>query len=264
MKPLYKWPGGKAREIEIIEKNLPKNFERYIEPFFGGGALFFYLENNSNVINELNKEVCNFLELIKQGMAKEIYDKLVNISNDEKTYYTIRAWEPKTTLDKAIRFYYLRKTCFRGLSRYNSSGVFNVPYGNYKTYVLDELLEKKYNELLKNTVIMNEDFNEVFNHYDDENDFCFLDPPYHNTFSNYTSDGFNDDKHIKLAERFKKTKMKCLMIIGKTDLIEELYQGYITEEYAKKYSITRSTKQEKNSGIKRVVKGSIHLIVKNY
>ena len=264
MKPLYKWPGGKAREIEKIEKYIPKDYDRYIEPFFGGGALFFHLENKNNIINELNEEVCIFLEQIKQGLAYKIYDKLKKIPNDEKTYYAIRAWRPKTDLDKAVRFYYLRKTCFRGLSRYNSSGVFNVPYGNYKTYVFEDILNKNYEEILQNTIIINKDFSEVFSLYDSSEDFCFLDPPYHNTFSGYTSDGFNDAKHLELSEFFKKTKMKCLMVIGHTEYIESLYKEYIVEEYNKKYSITRATKKENNSGDKRSIKDSVHLVIKNF
>jgi len=258
LKPLYKWPGGKAREIPIIEKHLPENFEVYIEPFFGGGALFFHLEHSNNVINELNSEVTNFLNLIKQGRGREIHNALSLLSNTEKAFYDVRAWEPEDDLDKAVRFYYMRKTCFRGMMRYNSSGGFNVPYGNYKTYKFDELLEKSYNELLQSTTILNGDYKKVFDTYDDENAFCFLDPPYHNVFSNYTSDGFDDEEHVKLADCFKASEMKCLMIIGKTDLIEKLYKGYIVEEYGKKYSITRTTKEKKTVG------ESIHLVVRNY
>lgn len=257
MKPLYKWPGGKSSEIEIIKENIPNHFNVYIEPFFGGGSLFFYLQNHKNVINEINSEVFIFLNLIKQGRGIDIYESLNTFSNDEDTYYKVRDWNPDTDLEKAVRFYYLRKTCFRGLARYNSSGKFNVPYGNYKTFKIDELLNEDYVSLLQNTIIMNKDFNEVFNHYDSKDDFCFLDPPYHNTFSNYTSDGFDDKKHIELSNRFKESNMKCLMVIGKTELIKELYKDYIIQEYSKKYSITRV--ENKNH-----VKDSPHLIIRNY
>lgn len=257
MKPLYKWPGGKAREIPVIEKHLPE-FDRYVEPFFGGGALFFHLEKSNSIINELNSEVTNFLNLIKEGKGQQIYNALKILKNEESAYYFMRSLNPADELQNAARFYYIRKTCFRGMMRYNSSGGFNVPYGNYKTFSFEELIDPGYQELLSSAIIMNGDYKEVFNAYNREDDFCFIDPPYHNTFSNYTSDGFDDKDHIELAQIFKASKMKCLMIIGKTDLIEKLYQGHIVEEYGKKYSITRTTKE------KKTVDDSFHLVVKNY
>ena len=258
MKPLYKWPGGKSREIPVVEKYLPERFKAYVEPFFGGGSVFFHLEPEVSFINEINQEVTNFLHLIQEGRGQEIYNALTHISNDENTYYKIRAWQPEDRLEQAVRFYYMRKTCFRGMMRYNSSGGFNVPYGNYKTYNFEELLNPEYQALLSRATIMTKDYKEVFAHCDDKDDFCFLDPPYHNTFSNYTSDGFDDNDHKELADFFKTSKMKCLMIIGKTILIENLYRDYIVEEYGKKYSITRTTEK------KKTVDDSFHLVVKNY
>ena len=264
MKPLYKWPGGKASELEIIRNNIPKGFNKYIEPFFGGGALFFDLSYENNVINELNKEVVIFLSLIKKGMGIDIYNEMSKLSNDEKTYYEVRSSTAITDLEVAVRFYYLRKTCFRGLVRYNKSGGFNAAYGHYKTYNFEELLDKRYEELLSNTIIMNDDFSKVFEENNKPDSFCFLDPPYHNAFSNYMSDGFTDERHIELARYFEKSNMKCLMIIGKTDLIEELYDGYIVGEYGKKYLITKATDEERQSKEDRKIKENSHLIIRNF
>jgi DNA adenine methylase len=264
MKPLYKWPGGKTQELNSIKQYIPEGFKYYVEPFFGGGALFFELESPKNIINDFNTEVINFLNIIKKGDGKEIHSALLKLSNDEKTYYKIRSWKPETKLENAIRFYYLRKTCFRGMIRYNSSGIFNVPYGNYKTFKFDELLEESYVKLLNNTIILNEDYKVLFNKYNDKDYFCFIDPPYHNAFNSYTSDGFNDEEHLNLYEVFKSSQMKCLMIIGKTDYIQNIYKDFIVEEYGKKYSITRATKQEKELNQKRSIKESVHLVIKNY
>lgn len=68
--------------------------------------------------------------------------------NDEQTYYFIRNTQPDTVLDNAKRFYYLRKTCFRGMMRYNKQGKFNVAYGRYKTICYDNLLNPQYENTL--------------------------------------------------------------------------------------------------------------------
>lgn len=255
MNPIYKWPGGKGREIKLFKKYYPKSFNRYIEPFFGGGAVFFDLEHKNNIINDFNPEVTTFLKMIKNGKGQEIYNALTKMPNKEEFYYLVRAKKPLTDVEVAIRFYYIRKTCFKGMMRYNKSGEFNVPYGNYKKTNYDELLDNNYIELLKNTTIHTGDFIKIFENYNDEDDFCFLDPPYHQIFNNYISDGFSDTKHKELASAFKHSKMKCLMIIGKTNLIEELYNGYIISSYGKKYSVTTHV---------NTIPESAHLIIKNY
>lgn len=255
MKPLYKWVGGKSQEIKLFKELYPKKFDRYIEPFFGGGSVFFDLENEKNVINDTNEEVINFLQLIKNGMSKEIYDGMSKLSNDEKTYYEVRDSNPTTGLEIAIRFYYLRKTCFRGLVRYNKDGRFNASFGHYKKYSFEELLDPKYEKILKSTEILKLDFSDMLKVYDNDNDFCFLDPPYHNTFDRYDSNGFSDEDHIKLSKLFKLSKMKCLMIIGRTDFIEDLYKDYLFASYDKKYVITTHVKE---------VNKSNHLVIKNF
>ena len=247
MNPLYKWPGGKGKEIKTIKEFYPRNYNRYVEPFFGGGAVYFELEHSNSVVNDMNEEVTNFLSIIKEGRGEEIFNLLKLMPNKEDYYYNIRSFVPTGKLANATRFYYMRKTCFRGMMRYNKSGGFNVPYGNYKTFNFNELLDERYIKLLKDTEILTGDFVKVFEKYNETSDFCFLDPPYHNTFSNYISDGFSDEKHIELADLFKSSKMKCLMVIGRTDFIEELYKDYIVAMYGKKYSITRATKEQKSS-----------------
>jgi DNA adenine methylase len=119
--------------------------------------------------------------------------------------------------------------------RYNKDGKFNIPFGRYKTCNYEDLKNKEYENLLKNTEIHNWDFEEIFNKYNDENNFMFLDPPYDSEFTDYGYCSFGKKEHEKLAECLKKTKNKWLMVIGKTPFIEKLYDGYIVEEYDKKY-----------------------------
>jgi DNA adenine methylase len=98
---------------------------------------------------------------------------------------------------------------------------------------LENLKDVDYEKLLKNTEIYIESFEYIFNNYNDENNFMFLDTPYDSTFTDYGYCKFGMNEHLKLAEHFKETKIKCLMIIGKTDLIIDLYKDYIVDEYDK-------------------------------
>ena len=179
--------------------------------------------------------------------------------NDEETYYKIRdKMEITCNLDSAKRFYYQRKTCFRGMLRYNKDGKFNIPFGRYKTINYSELLNANYEQLLARTTVLNQSFEYVFENYNDENNFMFLDPPYDSEFTDYGYCQFGKEHQKRLAELFKTTKIKCLMVIGKTKFIEELYAGYIVSEYDKKY------KFKLYAGRVGDEINTKHLIIKNY
>ena len=235
LKPIIKWSGGKKDELKNILPHIPTNYSNYLEPFIGGGAVYFHLNPHKAVINDVHKELVDFYQSIKDGNLDDIYNFMTKHPNDEETYYKVRSYDVKTVLDNAKKFYYLRKTCFRGMLRYNSKGEFNIPYGRYKTCNYEDLKNKEYENLLKKTEVYNKSFEYIFENYDDINNFMFLDPPYDSEFTDYGYCTFGKDEQIKLANCFKKTKIKCLMIIGKTPFIEELYKDYIVGEYDKKY-----------------------------
>ena len=155
--------------------------------------------------------------------------------NTEEEYYKVRNLEPANDIETAGQFYYLRKTCFRGMLRYNSSGKFNIPYGKYKTMKYSDLDDPNYEALLSRTTILNGSFKDVFETYNDPKYFFFLDPPYDSTFTDYGYCSFGKPEQEELARCYKETKSKCLMIIGETDYIRNLYDGYIVEKYPKRY-----------------------------
>ena len=259
LKPLIKWSGGKSDEIKNFEKYFPLNYERFIEPFVGGGSVYFYLNKNNSVISDVHKELIDLYRNIGNGNGKEIYEFMKNTPNEEGTYYKIRdEMEIRNDLDSAKRFYYQRKTCFRGMMRYNKNGKFNIPFGKYKSINYNELINENYEKLLNNTEILNEGFEFIFNKYNDENNFMFLDPPYDSNFTDYGYCSFGKEEQIKLSNLFKNTKNKCLMIIGKTKLIEELYENYIIDEYDKKYKFKLY-----NNRIGDEI-NTKHLIIKNF
>jgi len=259
LKPMIKWSGGKGDEIIKFIQHIPNDYDTYLEPFVGGGALYFKLEPNKAVITDVHIELIDFYKAIKNNKSLDIYNFMTNHPNDEITYYNIRNnMEINDYLDNAKRFYYQRKTCYRGMLRYNSSGKFNIPFGRYKTYNYELLNDKRYETLLSNTIVECKDYSYIFDNFNNSNNFMFLDPPYDSEFTNYGYCSFGKEEHKKLAEYFKNTKIRCLMIIGKTQFITELYNDYIVDEYDKKYRFKLHSNRIGNEI------NTKHLIIKNY
>jgi DNA adenine methylase len=236
LKPLVKWSGGKSDEIKQFEKYFPANYDSYLEPFIGGGSVYFNVRPKKAVISDVHEELVAFYQSIKDGHANKIHEFMQQNLNDELTYYKVRdKMAINSPLDNAMRFYYLRKTCFRGMLRYNKQGKFNIPFGKYNTINYSELLNPLYTDLLTNTLVVRAGFEFIFENYNDENNFMFLDPPYDSEFTDYGYCKFGKEEQKKLAKCFKETKIKCLMIIGKTDFIVDLYKDYIVDSYKKNY-----------------------------
>ena len=129
------------------------------------------------MINDVHTELTDFYRSMKDGKANDIVSFMNEHPNDEETYYTVRDHtEIKGPLDNAKRFYYLRKTCYRGMLRYSKKGNFNIPFGRYKTCNYEALTDPRYTELLKNTEILNGSFEECFKRYNNPDTFCFLEP----------------------------------------------------------------------------------------
>jgi len=259
LKPFVKWSGGKRDEINKFIKYIPSDINTYLEPFVGGGAVLFYLQPNKSVISDVHKELIDLYKSIKNGCSNEIYEFMKENKNEEENYYKVRDnFEVTNELDNAKRFYYLRKTCFRGMLRYNKKGKFNIPFGRYKTYNFEDLKNDEYEKTLINSEIYNTSFEYIFENYNNKDNFMFLDPPYDSEFTDYGYCSFGKKEQHKLADCFKKTKIRCLMIIGKTEFITELYKDYIVDEYDKKYRFKLHSNRigdEINTS---------HLIIKNF
>ncbi len=283
MKPIIKYRGGKSKEIPQILPYIPQFTGRYIEPFFGGGALFFYLTPSNAIINDINKNLIDFYSDVKNNYPKmreelfeietiykanrEAFEELktqhpndrVSDANEE-LYYKIRDMYNglcDSKLSFGTIYYFINKTAYSGMIRYNSNGHFNVPYGRYKNFNASLLTDEHHN-LLKKTEILNSSYEDVFA-LAKEDDFIFLDPPYDCVFSDYGNesmkDGFGEDRHRKLAEDFRNLKCKSLMVIGKTQLTEELYGDLIVTEYEKSYSVNIRNRFKSESR---------HILVANY
>jgi DNA adenine methylase len=283
MKPLIKYRGGKSNEIPNIEKHIPRYKGRYIEPFFGGGALYFHLEPKRAIINDINSKLIAFYVGVKNNYS-ELRNELDRIEKiyeanrrqfdalkkqrpnervedrNEELYYQIRDMFNDLTDKKysdALLYFFINKTAYSGMIRYNSKGEFNVPFGRYE-HLNTSLVTPKHSNLLSKAEIYNFDYKEIFDMVQPD-DFVFLDPPYDCVFSDYGNekykDGFNDDCHIALAKDFKSLNCKALLVIGRTPLTEKLYGNMIIDEYVKNYSVNIRN---------RFKSAATHILVANY
>ena len=258
MLPIVKWSGGKRDELSQILPHVPV-FTRYIEPFIGGGAVYFHLNPTDAVIADVHEDLIALYKTIAAGRGPEISTFMDEHPNTEEVYYQVRDdMIPTNDFERACKFYYERKTCYRGMLRYNKKGKFNIPFGRYKTMSYKDLVDERYHTLLARTDIRTCGFEQIFRDFNDPENFVFLDPPYDSEFTDYGYCKFEQDKQIELAECFKTTKNKCLMIIGKTDFIVSLYEKYIVGEFDKKYAFKLHSGRIGNEI------NTKHLIIKNY
>jgi DNA adenine methylase len=244
--PFLKWAGGKGQLLKDFMRFFPDKFNNFIEPFVGGGAVFFYLYSSGqlwekkSVLIDSNKDLINTYQIIKdENKLKVIIKALSNgkYLNNETTFYKIRKEEPKNDTDRAARIMYLNKTCFNGLYRVNSKGKFNAPFGRYNNpRICDSKNLQAVNKSLENTELINGDFTAVLE-YAAKNDFVYFDPPYQpisktSSFTGYTKNSFNEKDQVRLAEVFKKLdKRGCKLMLSNSDadFIRELYKGYRIE-----------------------------------
>ncbi len=240
--PFVKWVGGKRQLMASIAEHLPKNIKeyQYIEPFVGGGAVFFHLQPTNAVINDSNEELINVYRVIKNNSEELIADLKKHV-NDAGYFYEIRALDRTgsftqlTPVQRASRVIYLNKTCYNGLYRVNNAGEFNVPFGKYKNPNIVNEPARAVSRYLNygNISIKNEDYGEVLNRID-ENSFVYLDPPYHpisesSSFTGYVQGGWNSSDQIRLREAcdvLHAKGVKFLLSNSSAPLIKEKYRNY--------------------------------------
>src|ERR1035437_3860019 len=159
IKPFLKWAGGKTQLLSELSKYIPINYNRYIEPFIGGGAFFFYLNPENAIISDSNEELVVTYKTIKESV-EDVILSLKGFINDEDFYYKIRAINPLTlsNIERTARLIYLNKTCFNGLYRVNKKGMFNVPFGKRSGSFFNPDNLRESSEFLQNTIIEHADY----------------------------------------------------------------------------------------------------------
>lgn len=244
--PFVKWAGGKTQLLSRLEAHLPAQFERYFEPFLGGGAVFFHLLSRRGrfdaFLSDVNSDLINAYGVVKgdvDGLIKALqgHEQRFNAGNRQDYYYRLRAMPaPASNIERAARFIMFNKTCFNGLYRVNRSGRFNVPLGRYENPRICDA-----DALRQASVALNRAGATILDrHYGDvlkearRGDLVYLDPPYSpssstSKFTEYTNGGFGDSDQRELAEEFARLSDRgCMAIMSNSDtpLIRRLYSSY--------------------------------------
>ena len=252
--PVLKWVGGKRQLLPEIKKHKPKTMTAYYEPFVGGGAVLFSLQPKKAVINDINSDLINVYNVIKDNVEELIKELQSNEKylNNAECFYSIREidrepnkFDKLTNIQKAARVLYLNKTCYNGLYRVNSAGEFNSPFGSYKNpnIVNSEVLRAVSNYFNKADIkFLNGDFANTIENIN-KGAFVYFDPPYApisktSNFTGYNENGFGETEQIRLKELCDELNRKGVnFLLSNSDcqFIRELYKDYeITEIKAKR------------------------------
>lgn len=238
-KPILKWAGGKTQMLGELMPRVPKTYGRYIEPFFGGGALFFSLKPENAIIADSNPELINMYLQVAHHVD-DVIECLQKYENTSEMFYEVRSldWQTLPKAEAAARTIYLNKTCFNGLYRVNRSGQFNTPFGKYKNpKICDVDALRLASEALRKADILCGDYILVLEHYAQPGDFVFLDPPYlpiseNSDFKRYTKEQFYEDDHVELAKMIGTLHERgCYVILTNSNhpLVHQLYEQYKIE-----------------------------------
>ncbi len=242
LKPFTKWTGGKRQLLPKLIDLMPKQFNRYYEPFVGGGALLFELTPCKATINDHNTDLILAYKEIRDNVKELIEILKIHQENNTKDYYLdLRAVdrdgriEKMTDTEKAARLLYMLRVNFNGLYRVNLRNQFNVPYGRYKNpKIVDEVLLYDISRYLNSNDIdiLNGDFEKAISTVG-SGDFVYLDPPYApisstSSFTSYTNEGFDESDQIRLRDIFielSKRGANVMLSNSDVDFIYELYSN---------------------------------------
>ncbi|RMG43212.1 MAG: DNA adenine methylase [Candidatus Dadabacteria bacterium] len=267
-KPFIKWAGGKSQLLEELINRVPKHFNRYFEPFLGGGALFFALRPVIAHLSDINPELINVYQVVRDNpdllieeLSKHKYEKIYyyKIRNVDR-YETFNNW---SNTKRAARLIYLNKTCFNGLYRVNSRGEFNVPFGRHKNpTICDTENLIACSELLQSAEISVKSF-ELAVKDARADDFVYFDPPYAplnktSNFTGYSKNGFDEAMQVKLKEtcvELNRKGVKFMLSNSSAAIVLELYKDFNVE-------FVKASRAINSNAAKR---GKINeIIVRNY
>ncbi len=262
-KPFLKWAGGKGKIADQILAGAPDAFERYIEPFVGGGAVFFALRANrpatNVVLGDSNAELIESYTVVRdnvEGLAKELerhsraYLGRKVAEARAEYFYEQRAMKPRSAVRRAARLIFLNKTCYNGLYRVNRSGQFNTPHGRYgRPTILDKKSILGASSALQGAVLTCGTFEQTCASAG-EGDFVYLDPPYQPlsrtaNFTAYTAEDFDIKQQRALKDSFDALTQrgaKALLSNSEHPVIRELYAGYHFETVAMSRAINSNAR----------------------
>lgn len=259
--PFLKWAGGKTQLLPALLQHVPSTYDQYIEPFVGGGALFFRLQPAKAVLADSNPELINCYIAVRDQVAELVrrlgeYERL----HSREFYYSIRMDTGGDELERAARFIYLNKTCYNGLYRVNKQGQFNVPFGKYAhPYICEAEKLRAASQALQNTELVCADYKDTLEGYAKPGDFVYLDPPYHpvskySDFKRYTTEFFYSRDQRELAQTVKQLRQHgCNVLVSNSfcDFVLELYDGLEIVETSARRNINKDP--AKRARVKEVI-----------
>lgn len=232
-RPILKWAGGKSQLLAQLRPLIPNSFGQYIEPFIGGGALYFNLNPARAVIADSNPELVNLYQQVASNV-NAVIRSLSRFDNEEEVFYLERAkdWKALSPHAAAARTLFLNKTCFNGLYRVNRKGEFNTPFGRYKNPNIcdvDTLLSAS--AVLSRATIECGDYKSVLQRHAAPGDVVFLDPPYlpvgkFSDFKRYTAEQFYEEDHREMAQEVTRLhELGCHVLLTNSNhpLVHELF-----------------------------------------
>jgi DNA adenine methylase len=240
--PVLKWVGGKRQLLDTLAPLLPGRITTYCEPFVGGGALLFHLQPNTAIVNDINDELINVYNVIKNNVEALIL-ALQEFKNEADFFYSVRDWDRtrleyigRSHVEKAARILYLNKTCYNGLFRVNNAGEFNSPFANYRNpNIVNAPTLRAVSAYLNaaNVTLTSDDYRTATANLP-KGAFVYLDPPYDpvsdtSSFTGYSRGGFTRDDQIKLREccdDLNARGIKFMLSNSATDFIREQYAAY--------------------------------------
>lgn len=242
--PFVKWAGGKRQLIPLIKERMPEKYNKYYEPFVGGGAVMFELLPEKALINDINRALINAYKRIcdePQPFLEAVNSLDRGMWQDGKAYYyslrehyNDKLMKSEYDVELAALFVFINKHCFNGLYRVNGKGLFNVPYNQSRSVSVDEKRIMNISKYLQGVTIMDGDFEDACINAA-EGDFVFLDSPYApllpTSFESYTKEGFDIESHRRLARVYDELTARgcyCMLTNHNTEFINTLYgnKGY--------------------------------------
>ena len=245
LEPFLKWPGGKRWLVHQYASLFPSQYRRYLEPFLGGGAVFFHLKPQRAVLSDTNGELVNAYQCLKKH-AKAIDKRLSDLQrkHNDTLYYRIRETRPTGAIEQAVRFLYLNRTCFNGIYRVNLRGEFNVPIGTKDRVAYPEDYLQDIAACLRHASIRVADFENTLDKAEAD-DFVFVDPPYtvmhnNNNFVKYNAKLFSWTDQLRLASAVKRAVRRgAAVMVSNADhqSVRELYRDFGTHHRVDRTSI---------------------------
>ncbi len=218
--PFLRWAGGKRWLVQNYGQTIfPQTFRVYIEPFFGSGAVFFYLRPKKALLSDTNADLIQTYRALRENPA-EVFRLLKRHAGKHSTeyYYEMRTRLTRTPFEEAAKFIYLNRTCWNGLYRVNSKGEFNVPKGTRSSVVFPTDDFTGIAQTLKKASLLALDFEHSINKAT-TGDLLFVDPPYtvkhnHNGFVRYNEVIFSWRDQERLARSLLEAKRRGVQIVS--------------------------------------------------